>query len=76
MNTNPLLTERETTAYLRVKPSTLRKWRREGSIPFVKLGACVRYRHSDLEALIAASLKGSIADPTPYYARAKETRGF
>ena len=64
-NTDGLLNETQGAAYLGVKPPTMRKWRREGRIPFVKLSACVRYRRSDLDAFILASLRTTRKSPEP-----------
>lgn len=46
-----LLDEKEAAKYLTVEPSTLSVWRSTGryAIPFVKIGARVRYRRGDLE---------------------------
>ena len=58
-----LLKEPEAAEYLRVRPPTIRKWRRAGLLPFAKLGACVRYRLEDLDAFIAASLRPNPKPP-------------
>ena len=65
MNTDGLLNEIQGAMCLGVRPSTMRKWRREGRISFVKLGACVRYRRSDLDAFILASLRTTRKSPEP-----------
>ena len=57
MSASELLNENEAAAFLHIKPSTIRKWRGVGRISFVKLGACVRYRQSDLRTFIAASVR-------------------
>ena len=64
-NTDGLLNETQGAAYLGVKPPTMRKWRRESRIPYVKLSACVRYRRSDLDAFITASLRMTRKPPEP-----------
>lgn len=53
-----LLTTAEAARFLRVKPLTLKDWRRiKSGPPFVKLGArLVRYRREDLEAWAADNL--------------------
>lgn len=51
-----LLTVGESSALLRLKPSTIRSWILKKRIPHVKLGSRVFVRRSDCEALIAASL--------------------
>ncbi len=55
-----LLTVPETAALLRLKPSTIRAWLGQRKIPFVKLGRLVRIKRSDAEALIEASVVGSL----------------
>lgn len=51
-----LLTEREAAAVLKVKPSTLRNDRAKGrGLPYVKIGALVRYTRADIMARIAAN---------------------
>ncbi len=43
----------EAADFLRVKPTTLEQWRWQGRGPrFIKLGRCVRYRRTDLEAFM------------------------
>ncbi len=56
-----LLTVPEAAALLRLKPSTIRAWVCQRKIPFVKLGRLVRIKRSDAEALIEASLIGTLA---------------
>lgn len=47
-----MLDEREAAAMLGVSPGTLSVWRSTGryNLPFVKVGARVRYRRADLQA--------------------------
>lgn len=47
-----LLTPNEAASELQVSTGTLQVWRSTGrhSLPFVKVGGCVRYRRSDIEA--------------------------
>ena len=49
-----LLNEDQAASVLQVKPNTLAVWRstKRYAIPFVKIGACVRYKRADLEAFI------------------------
>lgn len=51
-NAPEMLDEREAATVLGVAPGTLSVWRSTGryNLPFVKVGARVRYRRSDLEA--------------------------
>ncbi len=52
MSTHRLLNWLEAAKYLAVRPSTIRAWTRNGRLASVKLGKVVRYRRTDLEALI------------------------
>lgn len=49
-----LLNEEQAANFLQVRPNTLAVWRstKRYAIPFVKIGACVRYKRADLEAFI------------------------
>lgn len=49
-----LLTDQEACQYLRIRPRQLYTWRVAGMIPFIRIGRSIRYRRSDLEALIDA----------------------
>jgi len=61
----PLLTELEACEFLRIRPSQLYAWRKQGLIPFVRISRSVRYRRSELEtALDAMSVRGSALEPT------------
>lgn len=51
-----LLTLAEAAEYLRLKISTLRAWRCERKIPFLKIGRRVMVRQSDLAAFVAGSV--------------------
>ncbi len=54
--TDRLLTTQEAAERLRVKPGSLNTWRSRGGgieVPFVKVGRAVRYRESDIQAVIA-----------------------
>ena len=43
----------EAAAYLGVQPATMEQWRWNGRGPrFAKIGRCVRYRRSDLDAFL------------------------
>lgn len=44
-------TEPEAAEYLSVSPQTLKRWREKGKIPFIKIGASIRY---DLDEVIKA----------------------
>ncbi len=51
-----LVTLAEAAEYLRLKISTLRAWRSQRKIPFVKIGGRVMARRADLDTFIAASV--------------------
>lgn len=58
-----LLTTAEAAKRLGISPSKLAKDRLTGaSPPFVKLGAAVRFRPSDLDAFIAARVRRSTSE--------------
>jgi excisionase family DNA binding protein len=60
---DPLATDEEAAAYLRVKKQTLRKWRVAGDGPlFVRIGGAVRYRLSDLIAFVEARVRSSTSE--------------
>lgn len=53
-----LLTEIDAADRLAVSVRTLQQWRVSGGGPrFAKIGRCVRYRETDLEGFIVASLR-------------------
>lgn len=54
----PLLTPSAVAELLNVTVSTLAIWRCKGSstLPFVKIGRCVRYRAQDVESYINSQL--------------------
>lgn len=54
----PLLRPREAAKLLGVTEAALERWRHTGAytIPYVKVGRCVRYRRQDIEAFILRSL--------------------
>ena len=54
MSDNDLMTTTEAMAMLKTSRQTLDRFRRECGLPFVKLGALVRYRRADLEAFVQA----------------------
>jgi excisionase family DNA binding protein len=45
-----LLTVKEVSAWLQVKPSTIYLWVAEGSIPALKINGCVRFQREQLAA--------------------------
>jgi predicted DNA-binding transcriptional regulator AlpA len=51
----PLLNEIELSELLSISLAAIRKWRTERrGPPYLKLGACVRYRLADVEAWLAS----------------------
>lgn len=46
---HPTLSERDAAAYLAFSEDWLRKMRRAGRVPFIRVGRSVRYRVRDLE---------------------------
>jgi excisionase family DNA binding protein len=54
-NGTSLLTAKETGAYLGIKLGTVYTWKRQNRLPFIKLGKALRFRLSDLEAMIEAA---------------------
>lgn len=57
-NIEQLLTETEAARFLRLAPGTLAVWRsrRRYNLPFVHVGRCIRYRLSDLQQWVKASV--------------------
>ena len=61
-----LINTAEAAQLLGISPKTLESQRvRPGGIspPYIKLGRLIRYRHSDIQALIAAGQRTSTSDP-------------
>jgi predicted DNA-binding transcriptional regulator AlpA len=55
-----LLTESQAAAILNVAPATLTAWRttkRAAQPPYCRIGAAVRYRRSDIDAFVQASVQ-------------------
>lgn len=61
MDKNELLSARQAAELLGVSKQTLAVWRceRRYDLRYVKVGACVRYRRSDLELFIEERTHGS-----------------
>jgi hypothetical protein len=61
-----LLTERQAAALLNVSVKSLQGWRsRGGGPPYRKLGRCVRYAMTDLDAFLCDAVRRSTSDPGP-----------
>jgi excisionase family DNA binding protein len=59
-----LLTTRETAELLRCSVRTLDRERADGrGCPWVRIGGRVRYRRADVEAFVAAHVRGHAAEP-------------
>ena len=54
-----LLTTAEVEALLRVSRQTLVRWRKDGTLPAVKIGRLVRYRRDAVEALLSPTQDGA-----------------
>jgi hypothetical protein len=56
-----LLSETQAAELLQVAPGTLSVWRCTGryALPFVKIGARVRYRRGDLQAWLDSRVRGN-----------------
>lgn len=53
--TNEYITPIEIAQYIHVSPITVRKWLREGEIPYTKFGRVVRVKTRDFEAYCKAN---------------------
>jgi excisionase family DNA binding protein len=49
---NHLLTESDACAYLRIRPRQLYTWRKQGLIPYIKIGKALRFRKADVDAAL------------------------
>lgn len=47
-----LMTEKETAAYLRIKPRQLFNWREDGLVPYMRIGRAIRYRRAAIDAAL------------------------
>lgn len=47
-----LMTEKETAAYLRIKPRQLFNWRLDGLVPYMRIGRAIRYRRAAIDAAL------------------------
>ena len=45
----PLMTEKEMAAYLRIKPRQLFNWRSDGLVPYIRIGRAIRYRRTSID---------------------------
>lgn len=56
------LTPEQTADFLNISVRTLAKWRSTGSpsLPYIKVGRCIRYKLTDLEAYLAKHTFNSV----------------
>lgn len=66
MESRELLTAKQAADLLGVSKQTLAVWRCEGryDLRYVKVGACVRYRRSDLEKFLEQRTLGGTGEST------------
>jgi excisionase family DNA binding protein len=70
-----LLTAPETAQYLRCSVRTLDRERGDGrGCPFVRIGGRIRYRRADVEAFVAANVRGHAIVPSPDTAQYRRRR--
>lgn len=64
VNLQALISAEQAAYYLDVTIRTLANWRSRGfpNVPFSKIGRCVRYRISDLDAYIVKNSHNSVED--------------
>lgn len=61
---SPYRTTKEAASYLRLRPSTLERWRLVGDGPaFLKFGRRVLYAQDELEAFAKSARRLSTSDP-------------
>jgi excisionase family DNA binding protein len=60
MKEDGLLNWQQAARILSVKPATIRAWTSKGRISSIKLGKIVRYRRTDLEAMIRRCRRGKV----------------
>lgn len=65
LNPADLLTESQVAQLLDVSPKTLATWRSTGryALPFLRIGARIRYRRQDVAAWLESRLHGAPATP-------------
>lgn len=58
-NADPLMTEKETAEYLRIKVRQLYNWRLSGLIPYIRIGKALRYRKSAVDQALTRFTRGA-----------------
>lgn len=63
-NKQHLITPEQAAEYLSISVRTLAKWRSIGypNVPFSKIGRCVRYNQSELDAYLSKHSHNSVGD--------------
>lgn len=59
MNKPELLTKSETADLLRVSVKTVERWEKDGILNPIRIARSVRYRRTDVQALIAGQQAGA-----------------
>lgn len=54
-----LLTATEVAKVLRVHPGTVRRWMVDGTLPGIRVGRQIRFRRSDVESLLTATVEAA-----------------
>ena len=68
------MTEHELALILRVSTRTLRRWRQDGRLPYVRIGRNLRFRECDIDALIAPNNDdGPAGEASPSNRKADDT---
>ena len=60
-----LMTVKELSQWLQVKPSTLYVWAEHGMIPHLKLGRLVRFDHDEIERWLQTHRRDHTPEPAP-----------
>ena len=57
---NRLMTDREAADFLRITRRQLFDWRRNGLIPYIKIGKAVRYRKAEILSALERMSRGGV----------------
>lgn len=60
-----LLTVKDVSAWLQVKPATVYGWAEQGTIPHLKLGRLLRFDPDEIEAWLRDHRREGIPEPIP-----------
>ena len=72
----PLLTTAEVAGILRVHEETIRRMRLDGLLPFVRVGATIRFRVEDILAWIEANMEGTVCAEALYAESGKTAQAY